>query len=156
MTMKRIYNSTTRYEELRLDYEKRQGDIANVLSVKRNTYSKWENYINDMPIEKSNELSNYYNSSLDYLLGLSNNRNYVTERNTIDFEKLSKRLLETRKKRKITQDALGDKLGFNQRTYAHYEKGDRIPTTLKLLIIAQYYDISVDYLVGRTDSKEIK
>lgn len=37
--------------------------------VKRNTYSKWENMINDMKLEKSNELANYYETSLDYLLG---------------------------------------------------------------------------------------
>lgn len=43
---------TTRYEELRLDFEKKQGEIAEVLGVKRNTYSKWENMINDMKLEK--------------------------------------------------------------------------------------------------------
>lgn len=32
-----------RYEELRTNKEKRQGDIAEILNVKRNTYSKWEN-----------------------------------------------------------------------------------------------------------------
>ena len=40
-----------RYAELRLDAEKRQGDIAEILNVKTNTYSKWENCINDMSIE---------------------------------------------------------------------------------------------------------
>lgn len=153
--MKSVYNITTRYEELRLDLEKNQSDIADILNVKRNTYSKWENFINDMPLEKSNELANYYETSLDYLLGLSHARNYVPERNTINFKILSARILELRKENNLTQEELSDKLGFPQRTYAHYENGDRIPTTLKLLVIAQFYDVSSDYLVGRTDSKKI-
>ena len=154
--MKQGYNLTTRYEELRLDSELKQGDIANILKVKRNTYSKWENCINDMSLDKSNELANYYQTSLDYLLGLSHVRNYVPENNKIDYEILSKRLLELRKGNKLTQEELSNKLGFIQRTYAYYESGERVPTTLKLLVIAQYYKVSSDYLVGRTNIKEIK
>ncbi len=154
--MKTGYNLTTRYEELRLDCELKQGDIANVLGVKRNTYSKWENCINDMKLDKSNALANYYQTSLDYLLGLSHVRNFIPEHYKIDYKKLVERLLQLRKDKKLTQEELSNKLGFLQRTYAYYESGKRIPTTLKLLVIAQYYDISFDYLVGRTDNKEIK
>lgn len=154
--MKAGYNLTTRYEELRLDCELKQGDIAAILGVKRNTYSKWENFINDMPLEKSNALANYYRTSLDYLLGLSYVRNFITEHEKIDYKKLVERLLQLRKDKKLTQEELSNKLGFLQRTYAYYESGERIPTTLKLLVIAQYYDVSMDYLVGRTDNMEIK
>lgn len=153
--MKTVYNLTTRYEELRLDCEKNQSEIAEVLNVKRNTYSKWENCINDMTLEKSNELANYYETSLDYLLGLSHKRNLMPERKTINYKLLAKRIGDLRKEMGMTQEYLSDKLGFPQRTYANYENGDRIPTTLKLLVIAQFYDVSSDYLVGRSDSKKI-
>lgn len=155
-SMKTGYNLTTRYEELRLDCELKQGDIANVLNVKRNTYSKWENCINDMPLDKSNDLANYYQTSLDYLLGLSHIRNFIPEHNKINYKILSERLLELRKDAKLTQEELSNKLGFLQRTYAYYESGERVPTTLKLLVIAQYYDVSSDYLVGRSNIKEIR
>lgn len=154
--MKSGYNLTTRYEELRLDLELKQGDIANILNVKRNTYSKWENCINDMPLDKSNDLANHYQTSLDYLLGLSHIRNFIPENNKIDYKILSERLLKLRKDSKLTQEELSNKLGFLQRTYAYYESGERIPTTLKLLVIAQYYGVSSDYLVGRSNIKEIK
>ena len=81
---------TLRYEELRLDSEKKQGDIAEILSVKRNTYSKWENLINDMPLEKCNELANYYKTTLDYVLGLSNKREYIETPLFIDLIRLKK------------------------------------------------------------------
>lgn len=46
-------------------------------------------------------------------------------------------------------------LNISQRAYSHYERGDReIP--LKILIsIADYYNVSVDYLLGRTNKKEV-
>lgn len=154
--MKDRYDWIARYEELRLDSEKSQGEIAEVLNVKRNTYSKWENYINDMSLEKSNVLANYYQTSLDYLLGLSHKRNYIPETTDINYQLLSDRILQLRKERKITQEELSNKLGFTQRAYAYYENGERVPKTLKLLVIAQFYGVSADYLVGRSDDRKIK
>ena len=151
-----ISNMTTRYEELRLDFGKKQGEIADILGVKRNTYSKWENMINDMKLEKSNELANYYETSLDYLFGLSNVKDGNFKSLTIDYNVLTKRLKKLREDSNLTQEYLSDKLGFPQTTYSQYEVGTTIPTTLKLLVVATYYGVSSDYLVGRSDDMEIK
>lgn len=146
---------TLRYEELRSNAEKRQGDIAEILSVKRNTYSKWENLINDMPLEKCNELANYYKTTLDYVLGLSNVRKYIDTPLSIDWKLLSERLTELRHSKNLTETELSSKIGFAQTTYSHYEIGKRRPTTIKLLSIAQYYKVSIDYIIGRTNKKDI-
>jgi len=146
---------TLRYEELRLDSEKKQGDIAEILCVKRNTYSKWENLINDMPLEKCNELANYYKTTLDYVLGLSNKRILVDTPLFVDWNIISERLCELRCLSKLTEKELSNKIGFAQTTYSQYETGKRRPTTMKLLSIAQYYNVSIDYIVGRTNNKII-
>lgn len=146
---------TLRYEELRLDSEKKQGEIANILSVKRNTYSKWENLINDMPLEKCNELANYYKTTLDYVLGLSDIRDYIDTPLFINWNLVSKRLAELRHSKNLTESELSSKIGFAQTTYSFYEIGKRRPTTMKLLSIAQFYNVSVDYIVGRTNNKVI-
>lgn len=146
---------TLRYEELRLDSEKKQGDIAEILSVKRNTYSKWENLINDMPLEKCNELANYYKTTLDYVLGLSNKREYIDAPLFINWKLVSERLSELRHSKNLTEIELSSKIGFTQTTYSCYEIGTRRPTTMKLLSIAQYHNVSVDYIVGRTNNKNI-
>lgn len=146
---------TLRYEELRLDSEKKQGEIAEILSVKRNTYSKWENLINDMPLEKCNELANYYKTTLDYVLGLSNIREYIDTPLFINWNLVSERLSELRHSKNLTETELSSKIGFTQTTYSCYEIGKRRPTTMKLLAIAQYYNVSVDYIVGRTNNKTI-
>lgn len=143
----------TKFAELRLDNDLKQKDIANILKVKENNYSKWERGVTDIPLDKSNELSNYYKCSFDYLFGLSNSNNY--SKKNIDLKLLPKRLLELRKERNLTQEQISKDVGFHQRTYAHYEDGSRIPTTFKVFYIALYYKVSFDYLVGKSDDKKI-
>ena len=143
-----------RIKELRLDNDKKIKEIAKVLNVKLTTYSSWENMQNEMPLIKLNELANYYKTSFDYILGLSNFHEVIKEKQEIDLKKLSSRLSEIRKERKLTQSFLGKKIGLPQTTYSQYERGLTIPTSLKLLVIAEYYNISIDYLVGRINAKK--
>lgn len=155
MTIKNIKIKENRLEELRLDNNLKQKEIANKLNISGKNYSSWERGVTDIPLTKSNDLANYYDCSLDYLFGLSNTKK-TNERKTIDLKLLSKRLLETRKERNLTQEKLSQDVGYHQRTYAHYENGSRIPTSFKVFYIAIYHNVSFDYLVGRSDIKEIK
>ena len=44
--------------------------------------------------------------------------------------------------------------GISQSTLSKYESGDLIPTTDNLIILADYYNTSLDYLMDRTDEKK--
>lgn len=46
-------------KELRLDSDLTKEEIAKILKVKRATYSKWENYSNDIPLKEAVELANF-------------------------------------------------------------------------------------------------
>lgn len=142
--MKRV-----RLYDLRVDYDYMQKDIANYLQVKTDTYSKWERQINDMPLQKINDLSKIYNVSLDYLLGLSNEKNSKISQNDINMAILQQRLKQLRKVKKLSQNDLSKKLGFPQTTYSNYERGSRLITTQKLLIICKFYNVSFDYITGK-------
>lgn len=144
-----------RFAELRKDNNLKQKYISKILNVSEDRYSKYERCINDMTIEKCNVLANFYNVSLDYLLGLSDYNNREVSRN-LKLELLGKKLLTLRKERNLTQDLLGQKLGFLQTTYNGYEIGRVIPTTFKLYCIAEFYNVSIDYLTGKSIVKEIK
>lgn len=61
------------------------------------------------------------------------------------------RIRELRKKRRLSQAQIGEALGMNQRTYAHYETGDREIPSEVWIALADYYEVSVDYLMGRTE-----
>ncbi|MBE3586634.1 MAG: helix-turn-helix transcriptional regulator [Thermoanaerobacter sp.] len=65
--------------------------------------------------------------------------------------KLSTRLRELRTSRKISQTALSNAVGVSQRAISYYEAGKDIPTLDVLIRLADFFDISLDYLVGRSD-----
>ncbi|KAA6451000.1 helix-turn-helix domain-containing protein [Bacillus swezeyi] len=61
--------------------------------------------------------------------------------------------LRSKHRPRLSQQALSDKLGLNRATYARYETGDNEPDYETLIKIADYYDVSLDYLV-RGEDKE--
>ena len=64
---------------------------------------------------------------------------------------LSKRLKELREDRRLYQREFADILGLSFRGYQNYETGQSEPKLATLIAIADYYNVSIDYLVGRTD-----
>lgn len=60
-----------RLEDLRVDRDLNQKDLANYLCVADNTYGQWENDKRHIPIEAIINLSKFYNTSVDYILGLT-------------------------------------------------------------------------------------
>ncbi|MBO5323637.1 MAG: helix-turn-helix transcriptional regulator [Oscillospiraceae bacterium] len=61
------------------------------------------------------------------------------------------RLKEIRRKRGISQVKLAMELNTTQNTISRYETGDREPGIAELIKIADYFNVSVDYLLGRTE-----
>ncbi len=62
-----------------------------------------------------------------------------------------KRLNSTRKERGQTAQSMADMLGIGIRSYRAYESGDREPHFETLVKIADYLDVSTDYLLGRDE-----
>lgn len=58
--------------ELREDHDLKQHDIAKLLKTTQQTYSRYEQGINELPIRHVITLCQFYNVSADYFLGLSN------------------------------------------------------------------------------------
>ncbi len=54
----------------------------------------------------------------------------------------------------LTQAAVGRAINVPQRTYAYYESGQRMLPPQVLCALADFYGVSVDYLLGRTDVRE--
>ena len=63
-----------RLKELRLENLKLQSDIAKILSISTSGYSLYEIEKRDIPTEYLKKLAEYYNVSVDYLLGISDVR----------------------------------------------------------------------------------
>lgn len=63
-----------RLKEIREDRDLLQIDLARLLRVTQAQYSRYEMGVNEIPIEKLVILAKYYNTSIDYLLGLTDKR----------------------------------------------------------------------------------
>ena len=62
------------------------------------------------------------------------------------------RLRLLRKERKVPQQQLADLMGVKIRGYQYYERETTEPTIGALIAVADFYDVSLDYLVGRKDT----
>ena len=65
------------------------------------------------------------------------------------------RLKEIRRSKRLTQVKVGIDLSMSQNTVSRYENGEREPGILELIKFADYYDVSVDYILERTDRPEV-
>ncbi len=61
------------------------------------------------------------------------------------------RLKDLRIERKLTQSQLAEALCVKQRAISHWENGDRQPDLDTLEVIAKYFNVSYDYLLGLND-----
>ncbi len=64
-------------------------------------------------------------------------------------------LLKLRKAHNLTQLALQMQTGIEQALLSKFERGERIPPTETLLVLAQFYGVSIDYILCRTEKPEI-
>ncbi len=65
------------------------------------------------------------------------------------------RLKELRKSKGISQLKLAFDLNMSQNTISRYENSEREPGITELIRIADYFNVSVDYLIERTDNPKV-
>lgn len=62
------------------------------------------------------------------------------------------KLKELRKEKKLTQTELASKLNISQKLYSNWESGKAEPTLDNIIKLANILDVTVDYLLGRSDN----
>lgn len=67
----------------------------------------------------------------------------------------SVRLIQVRKKKKLTQKQVAKQLGLSVTTISGYENGIKLPSIKRLRVLAQFYDTSADYLLGLSPYKAL-
>ena len=64
-------------------------------------------------------------------------------------------LKKLRKEKRLTQLALQMKTGIDQALLSKFENGERIPPTDTLMRLADFYEVSMDYIMCRTQNPQI-
>lgn len=67
----------------------------------------------------------------------------------------SERIKLLREERGLTQSALGEIIGVKRFSIYSYEKGRAYPEMRGLVALADYFNVSMDYLAGRTDNPDV-
>lgn len=74
---------------------------------------------------------------------MDNFKNYIIEKT-----EFHNRLKELRERKIITQQTLADLLGLTRQAISLYEKGKREPKYVDLLKLSNYFNVSVDFMLG--------
>lgn len=145
-----------RMKDIREYFDKTQIEMANILKVSRSTYAGWENGIDLIPLLKLNEFCNYFGICLDYICGLTNTKKY--EISNLDINKiiLGRNIKKTRTNHNDTQETVAKTIGVDQSNYSKYELGKILIHTYPLIEFAKYYNVSIDWLCGKTKDSNIK
>ncbi|MCT3091767.1 helix-turn-helix transcriptional regulator [Lactococcus lactis] len=117
-----------------------QKELAEKLKIKQNSYSDWENGKSEPNIEMLVRIADYFDVSLDYLMG--GKMKNITEAFSLCLKKI-------RMKRKLSQKQIAEELKISQQQYSKWEGGIITPNAETLVRLADYFDVSVDYLLGR-------
>lgn len=128
-----------------------QKDLANKLGITQQTYSLWEKGTKIIPLKHLNNLCNYYKTSMDYVLGLSNERTNsdIKEIKELNKKLIGSRIKEIRERNKLTLRDLASELNTTSSTISAYETGKTLVLTAFAYQICTKYDVSLDWLCGK-------
>lgn len=138
----------------REELEMTQAELGYVFGVSDSAVRSWETAHGSIPLPKLIKFCNIYNCSLDYVCGLSRKDTKYGKFET-DKVKIGNNLKKLRTKLNISQQALSDECKIPQTTYSGYETGHYLISTNNLYYICKTYNVSMDWVVGRTDNIKI-
>ena len=147
-----------RLKDVRIDNDLTQKNLAQQLQVSRSTYSGWENEGDNIPLYQFNNFCEIFNLSLDYVAKIIDRRENITNKikKQIDFKLIGQNLEIIRKENKITQKELAKIIGISEATYGNYKNGKTPIQTEILKKFAIYFNVSLDWLVGKSKNKKLR
>ena len=142
--------SFNRLKDIREDNDINQEKMSEILGVNRSTYSLWELGINIIPLKSLCNFADYFDFSLDYVLGLTNDRKSKSSIKGIDLKVLGSNMKLIRTKNNLSQENIAELLGVTQACITRYEKGLISISVPNLYKFAKEFKISINELCGKT------
>lgn len=137
---------------IRIENHLTQKELADKLGISRITYCHYESGERVIPIERLSDFCNYFNISVDYIFGLTKNKNYKNSNKNLNKLLCAKRLRQFRKENKLSQRDIANFLNTSVSTISDYERSINIVPTIFLYALCTKYKLSADFLVGKTNS----
>ena len=142
---------SSQFKKVRIEKGLTQKQVADALGIAEPSYQRYE-YGKVVPSALVLiALSEYFGVTLDYLVGKSDFPDYSAPEDLAPFPLLPIRLKKLREEKGFDVFQLAPLVGETPRNYAGYEVGEVLPRMHTLCTIADYFDVSLDYLVGRSE-----
>ena len=139
-----------RLKDIRIENDLTQAQMAKILNTTQTSYNRWENNVELISLKKLTRVCNYFNTSMDYLVGITRN-NIGNGKHDLDYKVVGNNIKIFRKEKNLSQKDLATLLNTSQSTISAYEAGKTIILTAFALEIVKKYKISLDWLCGRKE-----
>ena len=123
----------TRLKGLRKNANLTQIELAKIFNIANGTVGNWESGNRQPDYAMLQKIADFFNVSIDYLIGGYKGEN-------MNLKKL-------RLEKGLNQEDVAKYLGVTQQAYANYERGARQPDYAMLQKIADFFNVSIDYLI---------
>lgn len=127
--------------------------MAEILGVNRSTYSLWELGINIISLKSLCNFADYFNYSIDYVLGLTNIRKNPNLIKGLDLIKLGENIKRIRLQNELSQENIASTIGVTQACITRYEKALICISTSNLYKLSKEFKISLSELCGKVKSR---
>ena len=151
-----VVNMFGNIKKIREYYELTQREIAKILNISKSSYNYFETGEHIIPLKHLNHFCNVFHLSMDYVCGLTNINTPVLKKYKLNQKEIGKKIKEIRQKNNLTQKEIAKILNTSQSNISAYESGKTLILTAFLYNYAKYFDISIDYLTGRSKVPNIK
>ncbi len=129
-----------------------QKEVADAIGIKRSSYNQFEQQYDIIPIKRLNQIANFFNVSIDYILDLTQEMQYKNNNDEINRMLAKERIKEIRKDNNLTQKELAKILQTVQPVIANYENGKNLVATPFLYDLCKRFNLSADYLLGKNNN----
>ena len=143
MNFERLYYLRTRHDLT-------QQQMGNIVNVKKYSICNWETGREIIPLSKLNLYSNYFDVSMDYLLGLSNNKGF-SNKTILNKNIIGNNIKYIRKINNLTQRDLAKILNTTHSAISAYENGKSLIITAFAYQLCKKFNISLDSLCSKEE-----
>ncbi len=139
-----------RLKDVRLDFDMSQKNIAKILGITPQQYQLYESGKREMPMHLMIVLADFYDVMIDFLAGAGDNdySEYVSKQHRKD-DYLYPKIRDIREDHDMTQKQAAQILDITPQQYQLYESGKREMPVHHFITLAEYYNVTIDYLAGR-------
>ncbi len=150
-----VVNMFYNLKRIRESYDLTQREMAKLLKISKSSYNYFETGEYIIPLKHLNTFCNLFHVSMDYVCGLTDVNIHGNKKYKLNNKVIGQKLKKIRLKNKLTQIELAKLLNTSQSNISSYESGKTLILTAFIFNFAKIFDVSLDYLTGRSPNIKI-